>query len=143
MKTHKDWFRVLIVGCGQLGSRHLQAVASLANVREIEVVDPTPAALELGRQRLAELPDRQCGTIFRWLRSVEEASKDGDLCIVATQADVRCQLVYQVAETLEYRSFLLEVGTGFNPALSSEASRSGRERRGNPRYSGVHKPALK
>ncbi len=108
MKTNKDWFRVLIVGCGQLGSRHLQAVASLPEVREIEVVDPRPEAFELGRQRLAELPNGQCGTIFRWIRSVEEASKDGDLCVVTTQADVRCQVVYQVVDTLQYSSFLLE-----------------------------------
>lgn len=106
--ANKKPFRVLIVGCGQLGSRHLQAVASLPEIREIEVVDPRPEALELGRQRLAERPDRQCRMIFRWLRSVEEASKNGDLCIVATQADVRCQLVRRVVETLGYASFLLE-----------------------------------
>ncbi len=101
-------FRVLIVGCGELGSRHLQAVASLPQVREIEVVDPRPEALQLGRERLAETPDRHLSTIFRWLSSLEEASKGGDLCIVATQADVRCQLVHQVVKTLGYSSFLLE-----------------------------------
>lgn len=108
MKTNKDWFRVLIVGCGELGSRHLQAVASLPQVGEIEVIDPRPEALARGRERLAEVPDRQPSTICRWLSSIEEASKGGDLCIVATQADVRCEVVRQVAGSFGYASFLLE-----------------------------------
>lgn len=107
-QTKKGTYRVLIVGCGQLGSRHLQAVASLADVREIEVVDPSPESLKLGHERLAEVPDRQSTTSLRWLRSLEEASKGGDLCIIATQADVRCQLLYQVVQGLGYSSFLLE-----------------------------------
>lgn len=104
----RSYYRVLIVGCGELGSRHLQAVATLPQVREIDLVDPRPEALELGRQRLSEVPDRPSTTTVRWLNSLEEASRSGDLCIVATQADVRCQLVKQAAETSGYSSFLLE-----------------------------------
>ncbi len=100
--------RILIVGCGELGSRHLQAVATLPEVGEIEVVDPRPEGLQLGRERVAEVEERQPGTVYRWLSSLEEASPGGDLCIVATQADVRCQVVYRVVDTLQYSSFLLE-----------------------------------
>lgn len=106
--TGKKSCRVLIVGCGELGSRHLQAVASLPEVREVEVVDPRPEALELGRQRLAEIPDCSPSISFDWLPSLEKATKGGDLCIIATQADVRCQLLYEAVETLGYSTFLLE-----------------------------------
>lgn len=104
----KSGYRVLIVGCGDIGSRHLQAVASLPELREVEVVDPRPSGLRLGQERLAEIQDCQPSTTFRWLSSLEEASMGGDLCIIGTRADVRCQLVYQVVETLGYSSFLLE-----------------------------------
>ena len=100
--------RVLIVGCGQLGSRHLQAVASLSMVDEIEVVDPRPEALALGRERLAELTDRPTSIRIRCCASLDEAAPGGALCIVATQAQGRCQLVRDVAERLDYSSFLLE-----------------------------------
>ena len=103
-----DGYRVLIVGCGQLGSRHLQAVASLPLVREIEIVDPRPQALELGRERVAEVRDRQHSTDIRWLSSLSEATPGGDLCIIATLAQGRCQLVREVVETLGYSSFILE-----------------------------------
>jgi predicted dehydrogenase len=101
-------FRVLIVGSGQIGTRHLQAVASLPQLSEVEIVDPHPAAVRLGKERLSEISDCQTSTTFRWLSSLEKATVGGDLCIVATQADVRCQVVCRVAETLGYSNFLLE-----------------------------------
>ena len=100
--------RILIVGCGQLGSRHLQAVASLPEVQEVEVVDPRAEALVLGRQRLSEIPERVPSIRFRWLSSMEGASHGGDLCIVATQAGGRCERVKEAARTLGYGAFLLE-----------------------------------
>ena len=104
--------RVLIVGCGQLGSRHLQAVAALPEVSEIDVVDPRAEALALGQERLADVSDRNPRARFRWLSSLEMATGGGDLCIVATQAGGRCQLVQDVAERVGYSSFLLEKPAG-------------------------------
>lgn len=100
--------RVLLVGCGQLGSRHLQAVATLPQVREIEVIDPKPEAIALGRERLAEVADRQPSLSVRWLQSLEEARNGGELCIMATQAEGRGRLVQQVAAQLGYQRFLVE-----------------------------------
>lgn len=100
--------RVLLVGCGQLGSRHLQAVAALPQVSEVEVVDAHAEALALARQRLTEVSDRAAATKYRWLSSLDEATPGGDLCIVATQAEGRRQLVEQAAERLGYKSFILE-----------------------------------
>jgi predicted dehydrogenase len=99
--------RVLVIGCGQLGSRHLQAVASLPEVAAIDVVDPRPEALALGRQRLAEVQPATAAQV-RWVGAIDEAAPGGDLCIVATQADVRRQVTQAVAERLGYTRFLLE-----------------------------------
>ena len=51
--------KALLVGCGQLGSRHLQALASLALISNIEVLDPSAESLELGKQRVRELHNDQ------------------------------------------------------------------------------------
>lgn len=102
-----DLWRVLLVGCGELGSRHLQAVAAMPRVAAIDVVDPRPESLDLGRARLDEVPDRKRGVEIRWHASLDDASP-GDLCIVATQAEGRCRLVREVADRLGYRKFLLE-----------------------------------
>ncbi|MDO8527409.1 MAG: Gfo/Idh/MocA family oxidoreductase [Deltaproteobacteria bacterium] len=107
-KDQNKGSRILIVGCGQLGSRHLQAIASVPFVREIEVVDPRPEALEIGRKLLSEIPERQRPISFRWVTSIEEATKGGDLCIVATQAKGRSDIIFQVSELLGYKNFLIE-----------------------------------
>lgn len=100
--------RILLVGCGEIGSRHLQAVVRLPRVTRIEIVDPRPEACALGRARVAEVPDRCPSTELRWFSSLEQASRGGALCIVATQANGRSALVRDVAEKLGYRTFLLE-----------------------------------
>ena len=100
-------YRVLIIGSGQLGSRHLQAVASLPFVETIDVVDPRSEGLTLGRQRLKEITDLQPHIRFNWLARLEDAQLDGDLCVIATQAEGRYALVEKAA-TLGYRRFLLE-----------------------------------
>ena len=97
--------RVLIVGCGELGARHLQAVGQVESVTAIDVVDPRSGALELGRKRLAEISS-SLRVETRWLHAIEDASS-GDLCIVPTQADVRGE-VFRRAVALGYKRFLLE-----------------------------------
>ncbi len=99
---------VLIVGCGQLGSRHLQAVASLSEVSAIHVVDPNAASLVVGQQRIKEIPDLNPNIKFSWHTSLDGAAPRGDLCIVATQSKGRPQLIKQIVERLAYRHFLVE-----------------------------------
>ncbi len=100
--------RLLFVGCGQLGSRHLQAAASLPAVGEVEVVDPVPAALVMGQQRWEQVADRRRDLPVRWMGTLSEASHGGGLCVVATQAAGRAALITEIVETLGYRAFLLE-----------------------------------
>lgn len=99
--------RALLVGCGQLGSRHLQALAALPELGCIEVVDPSPESLALGRQRLREVPGCDPSRV-RWLSSLADASPEGDLCVIATQAAVRGRLMREAAQQLGYERFLLE-----------------------------------
>jgi len=99
--------RALLVGCGQLGGRHLQALAGLPEISRIEVVDPNAESLAMGRQRLAELPGAHASKV-RWLSSLTDASPSRDLCVIATLAAVRGRLLREVAQRLDYRRFLLE-----------------------------------
>jgi len=84
----------------------------MPEVTNIQVVDQSPEALSLGRQRVEEIGDRRSSAHIDWFSSIEEASSGGDLCIVATQAGGRCQLVRDVVDQLKYRSFLLEKMVG-------------------------------
>ena len=101
-------YKVLIVGCGQLGSRHLQAIASLPSVSDIEVLDPNPEALNLGRTRMQEISQLVTPPNVKWITSINEATELGNLCVIATQAKGRCTLLRNLSDTLGYTSFLLE-----------------------------------
>lgn len=101
-------YKVLIVGCGELGSRHLQAVASLSDIDEVHIVDLRQEAIELGKSRLAEINDINHDIKFSWFFELNKRSSGGDLCIVATRAKGRCALVKTIFNTLGYKSFLLE-----------------------------------
>lgn len=99
---------VLIVGCGNLGRRHLQAVASLPQVKKIEIVDSNTGALELGRRLLEDDPVCLPSPSPRWITSLDAVTLGGDICIVATQAKGRARLIKKIAGTLKYRNFLIE-----------------------------------
>ena len=102
-----DRSRVLLIGCGQLGSRHLQAAALTPSVTEIEVVDPQPESRELGKKRLEEVENQNPKLQVRWLSSLREAASEADLCIVATRAQGRVGQIREAAG-LGCRRFLVE-----------------------------------
>jgi predicted dehydrogenase len=101
-------YKVLLVGCGEIGSRHLQAAAALNNIEEIHIVDSKIESLNLGKLRLKEIADLNKQIKFSWSQKFEKVSKNGDICIVATQASGRCKLIKQIAEELGYKHFLIE-----------------------------------
>ena len=47
---------IAIIGAGQLGSRHLQAIARLTMPARVYLVDPSDAARDVARQRFGEMP---------------------------------------------------------------------------------------
>jgi predicted dehydrogenase len=100
--------KVLLIGCGQLGSRHLQALASLKEISEIVVVDPTQAGLDLGQARLKEISDLNPLIRFRWCLQADGSAAGGELCLIATQAPGRAALLRDTAVRLGYKQFLVE-----------------------------------
>lgn len=101
-------YKILIIGCGELGSRHLQAVSVLESVSEVCVLDPSDRGLELGQTRLAEVSQRNPKIQYHWLKQIDESSCKGDLIILATQAQGRVALVEELFPQLNYRYCLTE-----------------------------------
>lgn len=63
--------RIAIVGCGQMGSRHLQAIVKLGGQLDIQVVERNLANQELAKKFSLGMPSRQAlskrGTIISTL----------------------------------------------------------------------------
>lgn len=99
--------RILIIGCGNIGSRHAQAVTKLPWNVSVECVEPNNSAIEITKQRIAEMPYDQDMINFRWFNSLKGTSNVSDLVIVSTTAIGRADLLKELLEQ-GHRTFIIE-----------------------------------
>jgi hypothetical protein len=99
--------KIAIVGCGNIGSRHLQAVAKLPFPCTVHIVEPSKAAQRLAKSRLSEVPHANRSNDFKWNSSVHELKGEFDLSIVATSSVGRAEIINQMLE-LGHLRFLVE-----------------------------------
>ncbi len=100
--------RILLVGCGQIGSRHLQAVSCLKEVGYVDVVDCHDGSLAMGQTRLKDVSDANPAIVYRWIKVVDSSSQGADLCIVATSARGRFELIKEIFEKTGVSQFIIE-----------------------------------
>lgn len=96
---------ISLIGCGDVGSRHLQAILKLGGPLRIQVVEREQAAMEKARLRAAEVALPTEATI-EWYET-PEALAPADLTIVATLAVGRADLISRLLDRGD-RRFLLE-----------------------------------
>lgn len=99
---------IALIGAGQLGSRHLQALSKLTIAVQIEVVDIFPASLETAKSRFEEMPENRNVTHIRYVSSLHELSKKIDLAIVATNADIRADVIRTLTRLCDVENLVLE-----------------------------------
>jgi predicted dehydrogenase len=97
---------IVLIGAGQLGSRHLQALTKLKAPAHITVIDPSRDSLEICKNRACEIEGWNRHT-FMYQQNIESLSAV-DFAVVATSANVRRQVVEQLLEKTEVRYLLLE-----------------------------------
>ena len=95
--------KYLVVGGGNLGSRHLQGLIGLEVPVLIDVLDPNNASLDLCKQRVEEArqdttPDHQ----IRYLTNCEDLYNDYDLGINATTSAYRVSSLRPTAHRARY-----------------------------------------
>lgn len=81
--------KIALIGAGQLGSRHLQALAKIDIPVTLQVVDPSENSLKIAEERYLEIPENENINSIDFLSQIDELNADIDLCIIATNADVR------------------------------------------------------
>lgn len=99
---------IVLIGAGQLGSRHLQALSKVNFPTRIEVVDPFAEALEVARTRFNEMPPNSNISGINFYSSLFELSSQVDLAIIATNADVRSEVIRTLVSHSNVRNVVLE-----------------------------------
>lgn len=101
-------YKLLIIGAGQLGSRHLQALAQLNDKFSIYVLDPSKQSLDVAKQRYQEVAQETSPEVT-YLTDMEMiAGLNVEVGIVATNAAVRLDIVKQLVEKLKVKYLVLE-----------------------------------
>lgn len=97
---------ILVIGTGQLGSRHLQAIAKIPQAN-VTVIDTDPSSLELAQTRYNEIQDH-LNTGITYRESIEDCPQHLDLCIVATSSKPRRLIIEKVLKTSKVKYLILE-----------------------------------
>ena len=80
---------IAIIGAGQIGSRHLQALSQLNRITDIQIVDPNYKSLERARERFLQVQESKYVQKVEYLNNIKDLSNNLELVIVATNSDVR------------------------------------------------------
>lgn len=89
-------YRVLLVGCGNVGSRHLQALVKVPFPLNIDIIEPNPSSKKLGLLRLEEISYNKKTKIISWYNDYTSKILHSDLVIVATLSKNRANLLIKL-----------------------------------------------
>lgn len=99
---------IAIIGAGQLGSRHLQGLKRIDRKIDVAVVEPNLAAVETAKNRFNEMPLNPLVHNVNYLTDIRQLSQHIDVAIIATNADIRRNIVEQMLKETDVEKMILE-----------------------------------
>jgi|APSaa5957512535_1039671.scaffolds.fasta_scaffold50306_2 hypothetical protein len=100
--------KILIIGTGQLGSRYIQGLATCSTLLEIWCYDQSKNSLKKSKERWKEVESRCNNHQIHWTQESNELPTKIDLAVIATNADVRLQVLRSILKFCHIRYLVLE-----------------------------------
>lgn len=97
--------KIALIGCGDTGSRHLQALSKSKFPLDVYVIEPNQKSVEIAKKRLLEVGSNYRN--FKWFTDLSMIEEDFDLTIVATTANNRSDIIINLIEK-KHKNFLIE-----------------------------------
>jgi Oxidoreductase family, NAD-binding Rossmann fold len=98
---------IVVIGSGQIGSRHLQALANLdQNQYVVYVLDPSSDALNVAKQRYDEV--KKSELLVQYIDTIEKLPSSIAVAIIATGSTIRKSLVLNVLKIKTVKYLVLE-----------------------------------
>ena len=98
---------IVIIGTGQLGSRHLQGLTRIGQKIQVSVIDPNPEARKIARKRYFDMPENPNIQSIAFLNSMDQLVDTVDLAIIATNADIRRVVIETLVKKTKVKNLLL------------------------------------
>lgn len=99
---------IAVVGAGNIGSRHLQALALMEQPVQLAIVDPNPSSLSVARERFAQVALQKNNLRAVWLNDFSQLPQTVDVVVVATNANVRKDIVEWLLLNRDIKHLVLE-----------------------------------
>jgi len=100
--------KVVIIGAGEHGSRHLQGIAQSSIKIDVEVVEPFKSSRKFSEDRYYEIERNQNVNSIQFFDSIDKLSNELDLVIVATGSSVRFKVVTELLAKKSVANLVLE-----------------------------------
>jgi len=97
---------ITIVGCGNIGSRHLQGISKIKTSLNIHIIEPNKNSKKNGKRRLKEIPNYSKHNYY-WYNNLDEFNQKSDFTIISTSSNNRKNIIKKVAE-LKHKKILVE-----------------------------------
>lgn len=104
----EDQRKILIIGAGNLGSRHLQALKTVKFPLNIAVIDPNKNSLNIAKERYDSIKSGTCFHSINFYENLTPICEKIDLAIIATNSDVRKKVVVELLSKVEVKFIILE-----------------------------------
>jgi len=99
--------KIILMGCGNVGSRHLQALAKLSYDIDVDIVEPNKESQKIAKSRLNEISYDESNHNFFWHENINDLQNESDLVIDATLSIGRVDRLIQLLKQGHSR-FLIE-----------------------------------
>ena len=100
--------KVLIIGSGQIGSRHLQSLSKLNRRVNISVIDKNPNSIKSAKAIFNEMSINKNLVSVNYYDSMNYLNGEYDIAIIATGADVRKKVIKETLKRAKIKYFILE-----------------------------------
>jgi predicted dehydrogenase len=99
---------IVIIGAGNIGSRHLQALKSVNKPLNISVVDPNPESLNIAKQRYNSMPSIKQEHIINYIQKISYLSDEITIAIIATTSNIRRAVIEELLKQNNVKYMILE-----------------------------------
>lgn len=97
---------IAIIGAGQLGSRHLQAMAKVEDEITLYIVDPSENALQISKERFKEV--NTLGKDLICLNRIADLPKELEFVVISTNSKQRLEVLKDLMFQAKVKFLLLE-----------------------------------
>lgn len=101
-------YKIVLIGAGQIGSRHLQALANISIPCIVQVVEPSSEATTIAKERYYQVDGSNAISKLDFLNSIDELENQIDVAIIATNADVRKSVISELIEKRQVKNLIIE-----------------------------------